>query len=100
MGPIAAIYTAVLSIYVADKEFERWQNHSARRHPGEIYVVLWTIIIISIFILDLLLDKPYVMPTEIISTYIVVLGILAITKKSKDVYLDNKSAGKLFDTKK
>lgn len=82
--PIAAIYTAFLAIYSADKEFERWNKEYVGRHPGEVYVIIWTVIILGILLADLLFKKSYEMPPEIISTYIVVLGILAITKKSRD----------------
>jgi hypothetical protein len=86
VGPVAAIYTATLAIYSTEKEFERWREFYDGRHPGEIYVFLWTIIIAGILFTDFALGKPYRMPSEIISTYIVVLGILAITKKSKSLH--------------
>ena len=83
IGPIAAIYTACLAIYSAEKEFERWLHHPIGRHPGEIYVALWTILIAGLFVGEYFGYIKYQIPPEIISTYIVVLGILAITKKSK-----------------
>ncbi len=83
VGPVAAIYTACLAIYSAEKEFERWEHYPTGRHPGEIYVFFWTIIIIGLFVLQYLGYIKYKIEPEIISTYIVVLGVLAITKKSK-----------------
>lgn len=97
VGPIAAIYAASLAIYSAEKEFERWQEYYEGRHPGELYVILWTILIVLFLILTAVFHKPYHLPPEILSTYIVVLGILAITKKSK-LYYKEKKTGKKDNT--
>jgi L-asparagine transporter-like permease len=86
VGPIAAVYVVILTIYSAEKEFERWQDYHTRRHPGEVYVAIWTVLFFSILLATLFFDKSYRMPSEIISTYIAVLGILALTKKSKALY--------------
>ncbi len=86
LGPVAAVYIAVLSIFSADKEFERWSKYYESRHPGEIYVILWTVLIGGVFFLDFAFDLPYKMPAEVFSTYIVVLGILAITRKSRELF--------------
>lgn len=86
IGPVASIYAVSLAIYSAEKEFERWQFYFIGAHPGEIYVVLWTLLIMGIIVADYFLEIPYKMEPEIISTYIVVLGVLAITKKSKEIF--------------
>ncbi len=86
LGPVAAIYVAALAIYSADKEFERWRLYSIGRHPGEMYVVAWTVIIIVLFLCAFVGQSGYTMPPEIFSTYIVVLGILAITRRSKTLF--------------
>lgn len=88
IGPIAAIYTASLTIYSAEKEFERWRNYSLGKHPGELYVILWTVLIATIFILSYITNNHYRMSPEILATYIVVLGVLAITRKSKNIYIE------------
>ena len=90
VGPLAAIYTATLAIYSAEKEFERWQDYYDGRHPGEVYVILWTVLIIGILVTDVILGKLYKMEPEIIATYIVVLGILAVTRKSKSFFTRRK----------
>jgi hypothetical protein len=87
LGPIAAVYIASLAIYTGDKEFDRWSHYHEKKRPGEVFVVIWTIILIVIFALDIIFMKPYRMPGELISTYIAVLTVLAITQKSKDLYL-------------
>lgn len=91
IGPIAAIYIASLAIYTGDKEFERWSHNYEKRRPGEIFVIVWTVLIVLIFIFDLILAMSYKMPDAVISTYIAVLTVLAITGKSKWTYNLNKS---------
>jgi len=90
IGPTLAIYTGALALYSAEKEFERWKFYFTGRHPGEVYVVIWTVLILGIFIWKYSVGSPYKMEPEIIATYIVVLGILAITKKSKTFFTEMK----------
>jgi hypothetical protein len=92
LGPVAAIYVSVLSIYSADKEFKRWHSFHKGKHPGELYIILWTILLIGIVITDIVLDKPYMVPESIVSTYIAVVGILAVTKSSKKLYIDREKS--------
>jgi hypothetical protein len=91
VGPVAAIYTACLAIYSTEKEFERWEHYPTGRHPGEIYVFMWTLLIIGLFAGQYLGYIKYKIEPEIVSTYIVVLGILAITKKSKIWFTERRS---------
>ncbi len=88
LGPVAAVYIATLAIYSTEKEFLRWYDQWQGFHPGEIYVFLWTILLATVLLSDLYLQKPYVVPSEIISTYIAVLGILAVTRQSKLLYIE------------
>ena len=81
--PILIVYVAVLSAYSSEKEFRRWHDYHSGRHPGELYVLLWTIVLVGIFVAEIVLDKPYRMPDAVISTYIVTIGILAITRTSR-----------------
>jgi hypothetical protein len=84
--PLLVLYIAVLAIYAGNKEFERWCRVHKSAHPGEVFVIAWTILIILIFILTVILGKPYKISGEIISAYIAVLSILAITRRSKSLY--------------
>ena len=86
IGPLVAVYVASLAIYTGSKEFERWREDHKGRHPGEAFVMLWTILMVFIFAADFFLEKPYKVPESIISTYAVVLGVLAITQRSKAAY--------------
>ena len=78
IGPISAIYIAILAIYTTQKEFERWSDQHVGKHPGEMYVVAWTILIILMLGLQILHHETYRLPSEVFSTYVVVLGILAV----------------------
>lgn len=84
--PLLVLYIAVLAVYAGNKEFERWCRMHKSARPGEVFVIAWTILIMTIFILTVVLDKPYKISNEIISAYIAVLGILAITRRSKILY--------------
>ena len=86
LGPLSAIYIASLAIYSAQKEFERWHDHNIGIHPGEMYVFIWTSLIVTLFILEIVYKDAYKMPNEVFTSYIVVIGVLAITKRSKKRY--------------
>jgi hypothetical protein len=86
LGPILAIYISVLALYAGAKEFERWHHIHQSRHPGEYFVLGWTVLVAGLLLADLIFDKPYKLPGEMMSTYITVLGVLAITHKSKSFY--------------
>lgn len=83
---IAAIYCAALAIYSAEKEFRRWHRSHSSMHPGEIYAILWTILIMGIIIGQATLDISYEIPPEVSASYIAVITILAITRESKNQY--------------
>jgi len=90
LGPISAIYIGCLTLYTAQKEFERWHDHNIGIHPGELYVFIWTILVIFLFALEVIYRDIYKLPTEVFTTYMVVIGVLAITKRSKRKYLNKK----------
>jgi hypothetical protein len=87
LGPVTAIYVGALIIYSAEKEFERWAEYYDGRHPGEIYVIAWTALLLALTIASFSIYKEYLIPSEVISAYIAVLSILAITKKSKSFFV-------------
>ena len=94
LGPVLAIYVAVLAIFSTEKEFERWHWYNKSRHLGEIYVVVWSLLVVGLIILTYATGSSYKIESEIFSTYIVVLGILAITRKSKQIFIELKKLGK------
>lgn len=84
--PIAVIYDAVLAIYSAEKEFKRWHDSHETIHPGEVYVILWTLLVFGLLIASVAEHIDYRIPPEVSASYIVVIGILAITRESKHFY--------------
>lgn len=86
LNAIATIYVSILAIYVSNKEFERWYDRHQESHPGEIFVIMWTGIVITLLTLDFIYGAVYELPASVISAYIAVLTILVITRKSKELY--------------
>ena len=86
LGAISAIYSGVLSLYVGTKEFRRWHKFYDTRHPGEIFIIGWTILMIGLLLASLSLGDGYKVPGEVIANYIVVLSVFAITQESKKLY--------------
>jgi len=83
---LLVIYIALLAIYAGDKEFERWHNKHAGRHPGEVFVFLWTILVIAIGSCQYFFNKPVGLTNDIVAAYIAVLSVLAVTRRSKAIY--------------
>jgi len=86
LNVLATIYISALAIYVSNKEFERWYDKHDGKHPGEIFVVIWSVLVFCLFILDFTFETTYQIPNSVISSYIAVLTILAVTRKSKEIY--------------
>ena len=86
LSAVSTIYIGILAIYVSNKEFERWYDKHEENHPGEVFVVFWSGLIISLFIIDFACGNYYKIPSSVISSYIAVLTILVITRKSKELY--------------
>ena len=87
---LATIYISVLAIYVSNKEFERWYDRHSGKHPGEVFVVIWSIIVFALIVIDFYLGDAYQIPNSIVSSYIAVLTILVVTRKSKQLYQDHR----------
>ncbi|MEK7181018.1 MAG: hypothetical protein AAB738_01620 [Patescibacteria group bacterium] len=86
VGPFAALYIGVLTLYIGTKEFDRWHETHVDRHPGEVFVFAWSLIIFGTLVASLFLGSAYRIPSEIIASYIAVLSIFALTQKSKHVF--------------
>ena len=91
---ISVVYIALLAIYAGHKEFSRWYNKHKERHPGEIFVAMWSAIFFLIIGFDFILNKPYVLPDSVASAFIAVLTILVVTSQSKQLYLLRQGEGK------
>ena len=83
LSSIAVIYASLLGIYVGSKEITRWRNKDfVSRHSGEIFVILWTVVMVAIIMIAIF-NKQYEVQSEFIATYITIMGIFAISQKSK-----------------
>ena len=85
-GPISAIYLSILGLFAGVKEMDRWRGQHFSRYLGEYFVVLWTMLLVVFFIIVILTNKFYYISNELITVYIAVLGIFALTQKSKKWY--------------
>jgi len=85
-APLSVIYVGILGLYVGTKEFDRWYERHEGRHPGELFVAFWTIVIFVLLVLSLLLGGGYRLSSEAVAVYIMVLSVFAITQKSKSLY--------------
>ena len=85
-APLSIIYTGVLGLYVGTKEFDRWYELHDGRHPGEIFIALWTVVIFAMFIAQMILGPKYQVSSEAIADYIMVLSVFALTQKSKNLH--------------
>ncbi len=84
--PFAAIFAGILTLYAGTKEFDRWYDLHDGRHPGEVFVVAWTVLIFVLFGLAAFSGEPYFLPPEVVASYIMVLTIFALTQKSKQLH--------------
>jgi hypothetical protein len=90
IGPFSVIYVGVLSLYAGTKEFDRWYEFHESRHPGEWFVIGWTILILALTILSFVLGRGYTVSSETVADYIMVLSIFALTQKSKQLHRKKK----------
>jgi hypothetical protein len=91
IAPMSVIYVSILGLYVSTKEFDRWyEMHKNERHPGELFVVFWTVIIFGLMLASVVSGGEQKLSTEAVATYIMVLSVFALTQKSKALYRKKK----------
>ncbi|MDD2807123.1 MAG: hypothetical protein PHW95_01195 [Patescibacteria group bacterium] len=83
---IGIIYLAILGIYASDKEFSRWKNSFISRFLGEIFVIAWTAIMIIFVVTATISHGQYKVPADFAVVYTSVLGVFAITQRSKELH--------------
>lgn len=88
--PFSVVYTGILSVYVGTKEFDRWYDLHIGRHPGEWFIIAWSILIFLLLGLSIWDRENYHLSTDIAAVYITVLSIFALTQKSKQLYRKKK----------
>ena len=83
---ITIIYLSILSIFVGVKEYSRWSNKNfLSKYNGEIFVLSWTILMALFIVLSATNKVEFKMYSQFTATYLSVLGIFAITLKSKNL---------------
>jgi hypothetical protein len=79
------VYITILGIFAGNKEFYRWrQQHYLSMHWGEAFVVYWTILIFITLAYSVIAHTQ--MPEGLMATYVAVISIFVLTKKSKSLY--------------
>ena len=91
IAPFSVIYVGALGLYAGTKEFDRWHELHEGRHPGELFVAAWTVVIFALIILSFVLGKDYRVSSEAIADYIMVLSVFALTQKSKSLHQRRKA---------
>ena len=94
IAPFSVIYVGVLGLYVSTKEFDRWYEMHDSRHPGEIFVIAWTILIFVLLMFSAVLRGEYNVSSESVADYIMVLSVFALTQKSKRLHEKRRGRGK------
>lgn len=84
--PTAVLYTGLLALYVGTKEFDRWYESHRGRHPGEWFVILWTVVMAGLFVASIAWGPDHTIHSDLVATYVAVLTLYAFTHKSKDLH--------------
>ncbi|OGY94097.1 MAG: hypothetical protein A2406_01390 [Candidatus Komeilibacteria bacterium RIFOXYC1_FULL_37_11] len=88
LSDVTIIYLSILSIFTGIKELNRWKNKQfLSRYHGEVFIILWTILMLGFILLSAYDKSHYKISTEFTATYLSVLGIFAISRKSKNLKL-------------
>ncbi|MCX7616317.1 MAG: hypothetical protein N2Z68_02920 [Patescibacteria group bacterium] len=92
VAAFSVIYASILSVFAGTKEFRRWQNaYQSKNHPGEIFVFVWTLVLVFLLLAPWVFKKNYQISSEVVSVYIMVLTIFALTQSSKKIYSRQKN---------
>jgi hypothetical protein len=86
MPALSIVYTGALGLYAGTKEFDRWYERHESRHPGEIFIGIWTAVIFILFAAQFVLGGDYKVSSEMVADYIMVLSVFALTQKSKTLH--------------
>ncbi len=90
ISPLTVLYITLLSVYITSKEFNRWFKNYQGHHPGELALVFWTLLILGLVCVNAYLGSGYHISSEVISTYLVVIGLFIASKSSKSLYYRRK----------
>jgi drug/metabolite transporter (DMT)-like permease len=90
ISPVSILYISLLTVYITSKEFKRWFENYKGHHPGEIALVIWTVLIFALIISNAYLGSNYHISQEIISTYLVVVALFIVSRGSRIIYFRRK----------
>jgi drug/metabolite transporter (DMT)-like permease len=90
ISPVSILYITLLSVYITSKEFKRWFKDYKGHHPGEIALVIWTVLIFALIVSNAYLGSNYHICQEVISTYLVVVVLFIASRGSKMIYFKQK----------
>lgn len=89
--PVAVLYTGLLALYVGTKEFERWYDMHRGRHPGEWFVILWTVVMIFLFGVSIAMHGKYHVHSDLVAVYVAVITLYVFTHQSKQLHQKKKA---------
>lgn len=91
LGPLGTVYIASLGIFVGSKEFDRWHERHPGKRRGEIFVVLFSVVMVLFFVVSFATQGEYEVTPDIVATYIAILSVFVISQKSKELYGEKKT---------
>ncbi len=81
---LTLIYISILSLFTTTKEVQRWKDKSfISNHSGEIFVIIWTGLMLTFISLTAYDPIKYSIPGEFNATYLGILAIFALSRKSR-----------------
>ena len=84
------VSTVSLAVYCGEKEFERWNGYHRAEGGGEAYIMAWTLLLAGLFFFGSSPNNPYIIPPEVIASYLLAIAFFAITEKSKSLFLEKR----------
>ena len=83
---LAIIYISILTIFTTVKEFDRWKSRKfLSNHNGEIFIIIWTVLIVIFIAASAYDSTKFNFTGEFTATYLSILGIFAISRKSRSL---------------
>jgi hypothetical protein len=79
------VYIALTGAYAADKEIRRWAGNAPESKWGSIFVYAWFIFFLAAYVIRSF-KTEYVLPADLSSVALQVLGIFFGSKTSKKIY--------------
>jgi|SRR3989344_3688239 len=88
LSHLSIIYISLLSLFVGVKEVSRWKDKKfSSRHHGELFVIIWTILMLMFVLLKALRPSEYILTNEFTATYLSIAAIFFISHRSKNLKL-------------